>query len=50
MVEPLPWLSQQHRVYDGHNWLMPHNPAYPPIPGDNAEIIGKVTAVLRGGL
>jgi repressor LexA len=41
---------KEYRIYDGHNWLMPHNPAYPPIPGDNAEIIGKVTAVLRGGL
>jgi repressor LexA len=41
---------KEYRVYDGHKWLMPHNPAYSPIPGDNAEIIGKVTAVLRGGL
>lgn len=30
-----------------HIWLMPHNPAYTPIPGDNAEILGKVVAVLR---
>ncbi len=30
-----------------HIWLMPHNPAYTPIPGDEAEILGKVTAVLR---
>jgi len=28
-------------------WLMPHNPAYTPIPGDRAEIRGKVVAVLR---
>jgi repressor LexA len=28
-------------------WLMPHNPAYVPIPGDKAQIAGKVTAVLR---
>jgi repressor LexA len=26
---------------------MPHNPAYTPIPGDEAEILGKVVAVLR---
>jgi repressor LexA len=26
---------------------MPHNPAYAPIPGDEAEILGKVVAVLR---
>lgn len=32
---------------DGHVWLMPHNPAYEPIPGDNAEIMGKVVSVLR---
>jgi repressor LexA len=30
-----------------HIWLMPHNPAYTPIPGDQAEILGKVVAVLR---
>ena len=28
-------------------WLMPHNPAHTPIPGDNAMIRGKVVAVLR---
>jgi repressor LexA len=32
---------------NGHVWLMPHNPAYTPIPGDEAEILGKVVAVLR---
>ena len=32
---------------DGHVWLMPHNPAYAPIPGDNAQILGKVVTVLR---
>jgi repressor LexA len=32
---------------DGHVWLMPHNPAYEPIPGDNAQILGKVVSVLR---
>jgi repressor LexA len=32
---------------DGHVWLMPHNPAYTPIPGDDATILGKVVAVLR---
>jgi repressor LexA len=30
-----------------HIWLMPHNPAYTPIQGDQAEILGKVVAVLR---
>jgi repressor LexA len=32
---------------DGHVWLMPHNPAYDPIPGDDATVLGRVTAVLR---
>ncbi|UJW36280.1 transcriptional repressor LexA [Saccharothrix sp. AJ9571] len=32
---------------DGHVWLMPHNEAYDPIPGDDATILGKVVAVLR---
>jgi repressor LexA len=31
----------------GHVWLMPHNPAYAPIPGDEASILGRVVAVLR---
>jgi len=30
-----------------HVWLMPHNPAYTPIPGDEAEILCKGVAVLR---
>ena len=33
---------------DGHVWLMPHNPAFTPILGDDATILGKVVAVLRG--
>ena len=32
---------------DGHVWLMPHNPAYDPIDGDEATVLGRVTAVLR---
>ena len=35
------------RRRDGHVWLIPHNPAYTPIDGDAATILGKVTAVLR---
>src|SRR5262252_10224107 len=35
------------RAADGHIWLMPHNPAFDPIPGDDAEILGRVVAVLR---
>lgn len=36
-----------YRKKDGHVWLMPHNPAYDPINGDDASILGKVVAVLR---
>ncbi|KQR11142.1 transcriptional repressor LexA [Cellulomonas sp. Leaf334] len=32
---------------DGHVWLMPHNPAYSPIPGDESTILGRVVSVLR---
>ena len=32
---------------DGQVWLMPHNDAYEPINGDDASILGIVTAVLR---
>ncbi len=32
---------------DGHVWLMPHNEAYAPIPGDAAVILGRVVTVLR---
>jgi repressor LexA len=31
----------------GHIWLLPANPAFAPISGDNCEILGKVTAVMR---
>lgn len=35
------------RRRDGHTWLIPHNPAYEPIDGDAALIMGTVVAVLR---
>jgi repressor LexA len=31
----------------GQVWLLPHNPAYQPIDGNEASILGKVVAVLR---
>ena len=47
----------RHRDRRGHGedvaaagrpcWLMPHNPAYQPIPADDATILGKVVAVVR---
>jgi len=36
-----------YKKRDGHVWLMPHNPSYEPIPGDEATVLGRVTAVLR---
>jgi repressor LexA len=35
------------RNRDGQVWLMPHNPAYTPIDGTHARIMGKVVSVLR---
>nr|WP_245599641.1 transcriptional repressor LexA [Nakamurella lactea] len=32
---------------DGHVWLLPSNPAFDPIPGDEAVVLGRVVAVLR---
>lgn len=31
----------------GHVWLLPHNPAYAPIDGDTATVLGRVVSVLR---
>jgi len=36
-----------YRHRDGHVWLLPRNPAFEPIPGDDATILGRVVAVLR---
>jgi SOS regulatory protein LexA len=36
-----------YRRRDNHVWLLPHNPAYEPIPGDDATVLGRVVAVLR---
>jgi repressor LexA len=36
-----------YRMSDGHIWLIPHNPAFAPIAGDGATILGKVVSVLR---
>jgi repressor LexA len=35
------------RLPNAHVWLMPQNPAYAPIPADDATVFGKVVAVLR---
>jgi len=36
-----------YRNRDGHAWLLPQNPAFEPIAGDDATIMGRVVAVLR---
>jgi repressor LexA len=38
---------KSYRMSDGHIWLIPHNPAFTPIAGDGATILGKVVSVLR---
>jgi repressor LexA len=35
------------RKDNGHVWLIPHNPAYSPIDGTYAQVMGKVVSVLR---
>jgi repressor LexA len=32
---------------EGHAWLMPSNPAYQPMPADDADILGKMVALVR---
>ena len=32
---------------DGHVWLLPRNPAFSPILGDEATILGRIVSVLR---
>ncbi len=36
-----------YKKRDGQVWLLPHNPAYEPIRGDGAAILGRVVTVLR---
>lgn len=35
------------READGHVWLLPENPEYEPIDGQDCQIIGKVVSVVR---
>ncbi len=35
------------RRRDGHVWLLPHNDAFEPILGDEAQVLGKVVTVMR---
>ncbi|MFJ3182544.1 transcriptional repressor LexA [Streptomyces sp. NPDC086796] len=38
---------KRFRRADGAVWLLPDNPAYDPISGADATVLGKVTAILR---
>ena len=44
-IEPEATVKTFQQSTDGQYWLMPHNPAYAPIPGGGAKIMGKVVAV-----
>lgn len=35
------------READGHIWLLPENPDYPPIDGEGCALLGRVVAVIR---
>jgi repressor LexA len=35
------------RQRDGHTWLLPRNSSFEPILGDEADVLGKIVAVLR---
>jgi len=45
-IEPGATVKTLQRA-NGHIWLMPQNPRYAPIAGDDATILGKVVAVLH---
>lgn len=46
MIEGEATIKRLRRT-DGQVWLLPENPAYMPIPGNESTILGKVVAVLR---
>ena len=46
-IEPEATIKTFQQAADGQCWLMPHNPAYPPIPGGGVAIMGKAVAVIR---
>ena len=46
LLEDEATVKRFHRAADGV-WLLPENPAYEPIDGRNASILGKVKAVIR---
>lgn len=46
MIDGEATVKEFHRDGSGV-WLLPHNDAFSPIPGDEAEIIGKVVSLVR---
>ncbi|RAV34374.1 transcriptional repressor LexA [Corynebacterium heidelbergense] len=46
MIDGDATVKEFHRNAEGV-WLLPHNDLFEPIPGDEAQILGKVAAVLR---
>ena len=46
LLEDEATVKRFHRK-DGHAWLLPENPAYAPIPADEATILGRVCALYR---
>lgn len=40
-------IVKTYKEKDGHVWLLSQNPAYEPMPGDDATILGRVVTVLR---
>ncbi|MGD7001080.1 transcriptional repressor LexA [Corynebacterium halotolerans] len=46
MIEGEATVKEFHKDSSGV-WLLPHNDAFSPIPGDNAQIMGKVVSVMR---
>ncbi len=47
MIDGEATVKTYRRRADGHVWLLPHNPSYEPIPGDEATVLGRVVSVLR---
>ena len=45
-LQAVPLLKTFKRA-GGQVWLMPHNPAFDPIPGNEATVLGKVVTVIR---
>ncbi len=47
MIDGEATVKTYKRTDDGQVWLLPQNPAYDPIPGEQATILGRVVTVMR---